>query len=399
MQTKIKKFIRNTPAEDLKSFFNPNDLNPYELDLPEDFKWQNNGKKYQTSLFNSIWNISDDHKANIFDIIERIHGMVDELGQAALQARTVIGNNDNFLSLKSENSRCLWALQNHPQEFEKAEYCASLDYKRKSREWSSYIAPRAREIHNNQENIEEFKQLVLEHFNISKKIKVELFNRTKTDHHEKEIIIFQLIAYHDGLHKAVQTFEKEEVVTKFFPAVNEFSISYEPHTGVVEVVSDCKENRDKLARAFVNAFLKTDEDVSEISIKKFDLSKLKNSYDFMKDVDASDLIDDVKVTLLKLKVLNSKNSTTLESPFTQRCSIYDLANEWFSQNNPLHGSAFKINKVRLSVKFKPTGKKPRGELLHIMITDPNGCDLKDRSDKQKLIGNKYLERWGLMERI
>ncbi|MEY3409867.1 MAG: hypothetical protein RIS02_1594, partial [Pseudomonadota bacterium] len=49
--------------------------------------------------------------------------------------------------------------------------------------------------------------------------------------------------------------------------------------------------------------------------------------------------------------------------------------------------------------FKSTDKKPRGELLHVAITNPNGCDLKDRSEKQKMIGNKYLEAWGLMERI
>jgi hypothetical protein len=394
MQAKIKKLIRNTPEEDLKSL-----LDQYNLNLPEDFKWQNNGKKYHTQLFNSIWNINDEEiKTRLFEIIERVHEMIDELGQANLQARPAIGSNDNFLNLKSEHSRCIWALQNHPQEFEKAEYCASLDYKRKSREWSSFVAPREREIHDSKEHLEEFKQSVLECFNISKKIKVEIFERIKTDHTDKEIAIFQLIAYHDGLHKSVQTFEKEEVVTKYFPTVNEFSISYEPHTGIVEVVSDCKENRGKLAKAFVNTFLKTGDDVDEIPIKKFDLSKLKVPYNFMKDVDPSDLIDDVKVTLLKLQPLDSRNSTTLEALFRDHRSIYSLAQDWYAQYNPLHGS-FTIKRARLSIKFKPTDKNPRGKLLHVNITDPNGCDLKDRSEREKMIGNKYLEKWGLMERI
>ncbi len=394
MQTKIKKFIRNTPEEDLKSF-----LNNFELDLPKDFRWKNGDRKYHNQLFNSIWNFNDnDRREHLFEIIERIHEMVDELGQSALQAQPEIGCNDNFLSLKSENSRCIWALQNHPLEFQKAEYCASSDYKRKSREWSSFVAPKGREIHNSAEQIEEFKQLVLQHFNISRKIKVDLFDRIKTDHNGKEIVVFQLVAYHDGLHRSVQTFEKEEVVTKFISSVNEFSVSYEPHSGVVEVVSDHKENRDKLAKSFVNAFLKTDDDVDEVALKKFDLSKLKRPYDFMKEVDVSDLIDDVKVTLLKLKPLNSRNSTTIEALFSERCSIHDVAQEWFAQNNPLHGS-FSIKKARLSIKFKPTDKNPRGKLLHVMITDPNGCDLKDRSEREKMIGNKYLERWGLMERI
>ncbi len=394
MQIKIRKLIRNTPSEDLKSF-----LGQYELNLPQDFKWQDNNKKYQNQIFNSIWNLdNEERKSHLFEIIERVHEMIDELGQATLQEIPAIANNDNFISLKSEHSRCLWALQNHPQEFEKAEYCASLDYKRKSREWSSFVAPKEMKIHNSKEHLEEFKQMVLEHFNISKKIKVEFFDRIKTDHNDKEIAIFQLIAYHEGLHKSLQTFEKEEVVTKYFPTVNEFSISYEPHTGIVEVVSDCKENRGKLAKAFVNTFLKADDEIDEIPIKKFDLSMLKVPYNFMKDVDPADLIDDVKVTMLKLQPFDGKNSTTLEVLFKDHRSIYSLAQDWYAQNNPLYGS-FTIKKARLSIKFKPANKNLRGKLLHVNITDPNGCDLKDRSEREKIIGNKYLERWGLMERI
>ena len=394
MQVKIKKFIRDTPEEDLRSF-----LDGYDLDLPKDFKWQKDSKKYHPQLFNSIWNVKDEHQPNLFEIIERIHEMIDELGQAALQSQPLIASNDNFHNLKSDHARCLWAIQNHPLEFQKAEFCASSDYKRKSREWSSFIAPQGREVHASKENIEEFKQLALEQFNISKKIKVDLFDRIKIDYNSKEIVVFQLVAYHDGLHKSIQTFEQEEVVTKFISSVNEFSISYEPHSGIIEVISDSKENRGKLAKAFANAFLKSKDDIGEIMIKKYDLSKLRSAYDFMKEVDATDLIDEVKVTMLKLGTASGKSSTTLEAPFTSQSTIYEFAAKSFASNNPLQNPAFEIRRAKLSIRFKSTDKKPRGELLHVAITNPNGCDLKDRSEKQKMIGNKYLERWGLMERI
>lgn len=394
MQAKIKKFIRNTPEEDLKPF-----LDGYDLDLPKDFKWQKDSKKYHPQLFNSIWNVKDEHQPNLFEIIERIHEMIDELGQAALQSQPLIASNDNFHNLKSDHARCLWAIQNHPLEFQKAEFCASSDYKRKSREWSSFIAPQGREVHASKENIEEFKQLALEQFNISKKIKVDLFDRIKIDYNSKEIVVFQLVAYHDGLHKSIQTFEQEEVVTKFISSVNEFSISYEPHSGIIEVISDSKENRGKLAKAFANAFLKSKDDIGEIMIKKYDLSKLRSAYDFMKDVDGTDLIDEVKVTMLKLGTASGKSSTTLEAPFTSQSTIYEFAAKSFASNNPLQNPAFEIRRAKLSIRFKSTDKKPRGELLHVAITNPNGCDLKDRSEKQKMIGNKYLEAWGLMERI
>jgi hypothetical protein len=30
---------------------------------------------------------------------------------------------------------------------------------------------------------------------------------------------------------------------------------------------------------------------------------------------------------------------------------------------------------------------------------PNGCDLKGRTERERLIGDKYLKHWGLMAEI
>ena len=125
METKIRKFIRNTPEDNLKTF-----LINFNLDLPEDFKWLNSSKHYHNLLFTSICNCKDDQKQNLFESIERIHNMEDELGQAALCA--MVGRNDNFLDLKSEYARSIWVYINHPEKFKKAEYHSSLDYKRNS---------------------------------------------------------------------------------------------------------------------------------------------------------------------------------------------------------------------------------------------------------------------------
>ena len=47
METKVKKFIRNTPEEDLKNFLITNDF----IEVPEDFKWDGKNRKYHSSLF------------------------------------------------------------------------------------------------------------------------------------------------------------------------------------------------------------------------------------------------------------------------------------------------------------------------------------------------------------
>lgn len=391
METKIRKFIRNTPEDNLKAF-----LINFDLNLPEDFKWHSKNKNYFNDLFTSIWDCNDNQKQDLFDGIERIHNMNDELGQNALCA--VVASNDNFLNLKGEYARTIWVYTNHPEKFKIAEYHASHDYKRKSKEWNAFVGPKNREIHKSDENISTFKEEVLQHLDISRKLQVEFCDRIKTDNLGNEIKICSLVAFHDGLPKSLQTFDKDNLVTQHISPAKELSISYDPESGIIEAISDSKDNRAFLAKIFANVFLKTSDDVCEIKLKKYDLSKFYSYCDLMKDVDIEDMISDIKVTSLKLRPVNDKNSTIIESPFTEKRTIYEIAEDWYAENNPLKNS-FEIKKVRLSIKFKPDDKNPRGKLIHINITDPNGCDLKDRTEKEKLIGSKYLKRWGILEKI
>jgi len=392
METKVKKFIRNTPEEDLKNFLVGNDI----IEVSDNFKWDGKSKKYHNDLFCFIWNCEDGKKQNLFDTIDRVHGMSDELGQNALCC--VIGANKDFLDQKSDHARSLWAYTNHPEKFKTAEYFSSYDNKRKSKEWNAFVGPKDREIDKSEENIAKFKNLVLEHFNISKKLQIEFNSRSKEDVDGNEFKVCSLMAFHDDLPKSIQAFDQDKVVTKYFSPAKDFSISYEPASGLIEVISNSKDNREFLAKKFANIFLKSADDKFEIRLKKYNLAKFKSYQDLMKDVDLKDGIEDIKVTLIKLKPLNSKNSTTLESPFSEKRTIYEIAENWFAGNNPL-SSSFEIKKVKLSIKFKADTKNPRGKLIHVNITDPNGCDLKDRTEKEKIIGDKYLEKWGIVEKI
>lgn len=391
METKIRKFIKNTPEDNIKDF-----LFGYNLEFPDDFEWKAKSKNYHNQLFSSIRNYEDDKKQNLFNDIERVHGMSDELGQNALCS--VVGNDEIFLDQKSDHARSLWVYSNHPDKFRTAEHFASNDYKRKSKEWNAFIGPKDREIDKSDENIAKFKESVLKHLDISRKLQIEFNCRDKKDKDGKTFEVCSLMAFHDGLPKSIQAFDKDKVVTKYFSPAKDFSITYDPASGSIEVISSLKDNREFLAKKFANIFLKTEDDKFEIRLKKYNLSKFRSYQDLMKDVDARDMIKSIKVTLLRLKPINSKNSSTIESPFTENKTIYELAKDWYGSNNPLENS-FEIKKVKLSIKFKPDSKHPRGKLIHVNITDPNGCDLKEHSEKEKIIGSKYLERWGIIENL
>ena len=102
------------------------------------------------------------------------------------------------------------------------------------------------------------------------------------------------------------------------------------------------------------------------------------------------------MTRLKVAPLNSNNNVTLDIPTNEERSIYQVASAYFGDNNPLK-SGFRLTKARISIKFMPDQESRRGKVLHVVLREPNGCNLKSKTQKEKLIGEKYLERWELVE--
>lgn len=55
--------------------------------------------------------------------------------------------------------------------------------------------------------------------------------------------------------------------------------------------------------------------------------------------------------------------------------------------------------AKLAITFYPELGARRGKVLTVTITMPNGCDLKNRTERERMIGEKYLERWSLVQDI
>jgi hypothetical protein len=55
-------------------------------------------------------------------------------------------------------------------------------------------------------------------------------------------------------------------------------------------------------------------------------------------------------------------------------------------------SILHVTKATLNFKLNGNG---HGRSLTFNITYPNGCDLKSKRDDQRLLGEKYLKRWGI----
>ena len=75
-----------------------------------------------------------------------------------------------------------------------------------------------------------------------------------------------------------------------------------------------------------------------------------------------------------------------------------MATERFGASSPLHGG-WVITQAKFTIRFYPEPGTSRGKTLPLAITMPHGCDLKDRTERERLIGDKYLRRWGMLRDV
>ncbi|MBF0214983.1 MAG: hypothetical protein HQM00_15710 [Magnetococcales bacterium] len=61
---------------------------------------------------------------------------------------------------------------------------------------------------------------------------------------------------------------------------------------------------------------------------------------------------------------------------------------------------FEVDEATLSIRLRPArGSSGRRRTINVTIALPNGCNLKSKTEKERLICNKYLPRWGLVKEV
>ena len=76
-------------------------------------------------------------------------------------------------------------------------------------------------------------------------------------------------------------------------------------------------------------------------------------------------------------------------------TIWAMADELFAESTSLR-DAFVITRAKLTVKLAPHPERTGRRSLTMTITWPHGCDLKDRTATEQMVGEKYLRRWGIL---
>jgi hypothetical protein len=385
----VAKLIRNAPRDALGAF-----LDAQQCPLGEQLRSFGPEDDYAGPLLKAVDDLSDEDHARLTVNAERADQMTTEAGQTALLSVA----DDRLLVMELENpyDRGLWMFLNEPHSFRRAEEIRYTDERRHGRMWSGYVGPKKIKPDTSPGALEAFRSAALKVVG-SLGAYCEIYRRTRPNFDAPDSELYQLTLYYDDLPDTYLEFEEQRLVRRHRRPVVEASVTYEPATGVIEVVSSGGKFRDDLSRMFADTILAQAIGAKRITLRRFDLSRLLRPFDFA--FDPADGIESVKVVSLRLqRVSTDARRMILECPRRAQGSIWDQARDELKQGD-LKAAGYVITQAKLSIKFLPGRGSRRGKTLPVTITVPNGCDLRGRTECERLIGGKYLKRWGLGEEI
>jgi hypothetical protein len=323
---------------------------------------------------------------------ERISNLSDEAGQAALYS--VVLQRGSLELLENGPARALYVFLHDSDAFRRAEEVRYTDSHRRGRMWDGYIAKPGLSLERDTRSVDNFKNEIRQRFR-TQNVHVDIFDRTRGAASGEAYKLIQVTVYRDGWLDDVLEFVKGELTRRPTRPVIEAALTYEPSTGVIEVVANVRESREDFIDIFARTLLNYRTDKKRLVLRRYDLAVLTRPHAFL--CDPEDGIESVWVNLLRLMPLNAAGErVTLECERDGANTIWQMASSNFGLSNPLHGGWI-VTKAKLLIRFRPTMDSRRGKVLPLTITMPHGCDLKERTECERIVGEKYLRRWGILK--
>lgn len=385
--TAMSALLRKTPSGALREYFD----RP-EIGLPPEFDWTVPETQLTGPLLSAIEQMSRVQRDRMLNDAERVISLADEPGQAALYS---VAEDPAFLDgLVNAHARSMWMFIKAQDRFRHAEEVRYTEDRRRGRMWAGYMADAWRIVQRDALTRHAFVSAVKE-FSGAANAHVDIFDRVRTTHEGDECDLVQVTIYREGRPDDLLRFDdKGTLVRQAYRPVFEAAITYEPATGGIEVVAGDKETRLEIVQAAVTHLLGIEFKENRLPLRRYDLSVLLTPHDF--PADPEDGVESVEVRELRLMPIDdSSRRVTLENMARADGTIWSMAEEMFDDRTPLR-DGFVVTRAKLAVKL---AKRPGGErrrTLTLTITWPHGCDLKDRTATEQMIGEKYLRRWGIL---
>src|SRR5215208_4000053 len=154
MISHLHRFVRSVSPNDLR-----NHLSQSDIPMPANLNWGAPAEEFSHRFLKAVDELPDQKLIQLQADIDRISGMTDEVGQAALLAlsewRERIG------AIDSPYQRAHWLYVQSRDAFRQAEEIRYADENQNAqRLWDGFVGPRLLELRNEQQIIDQFKEAV-----------------------------------------------------------------------------------------------------------------------------------------------------------------------------------------------------------------------------------------------
>ena len=228
----------------------------------------------------------------------------------------------------------------------------------------------------------------------SRRLVIEWFERHPADNAG---LILQATIFAKGSPRTETVFHDDQLANQvFYPAV-EAAVTYEPETGQLDVMSKGgAPARDRIADLFALHVFQCDEKPAKAQPRNYHLGRLKSRFEFVTDTE--DMIENVWVDSMTFLTDSSGfPRITIDISGKFPGSIWARCKEMFGEFNPFAQPGWRLKRASFRVRFHKFPEGGRQQTLRFSITYPNGCNLKEQTERERLIGEKYLSRWGLVQ--
>jgi hypothetical protein len=383
----VTSFIRNTPAASLRAYFDHSGIT-----LPLPVNWLAPEPEVVPPLLQAVHKMDDQARARVVNDADRVGAMSDEAGQTALYS--VVEDRAVLDGLANGHDRALWLFLKDLSLFRHAEEVRYTDERRRGRSWDGFIGTPNLELRRDEASIDAFKAALRERF-ASNNIQIDIFGRYRPTFDGEDCELVQIAIYREGLLDDFLAFDDGgALVRRARRPVFEAAMTYEPATGVIEVVANDRESREEMVRFMARDLLGIEFQSEKVPFRQYDLGVLLHPFAF--PTEPEDGIESIEVKQLRLMPIdNVAERLTLECLRKANRTIWSMSAERFGPNDPLAGGWI-ATQAKLTIKFHPKGDAKRGRTLPLTITMPHGCNLKDQTEEEQLIGEKYLRRWEIL---
>jgi hypothetical protein len=387
----FRHFLRQIPSPALRAFF---DQRGVELDGAVD--WLVAEHMIARSLAEAMDRMSGEQVAPLISALERAHALSDERGLRALvnAADSPEAMLTAFAEAECDQERALRVLVQHPTVFERAEDIRYFDYRVEGSYGRRFCTRQNAIVSRDRADLDAFQHEVSSYFRRTdgsgRSCVAEIIDRNADGTVQVTLFVEALASNSvgfddDGLYRRPQR-----------PAI-QAAIVYCGRTGTIETVAKGgKPVHEELRKLFAQRLLGIDPRFDSILPRRFRLEKLAGRP--ILPTDPEDGIDRARVRRLKLLPASNRPGTlVIEGPSDRPdISAQRLSADWFQGWDPMH-RGFHIVQATISVHFRPLdGRRPR--TLHLDLAAAGSSNLKRFKQDDRILLERYLEKWGLIER-